>query len=131
MSKERALMRNIDMCSQAVKLVSFDRSTLDLSSIRFNELYAVRTILYENLLDIDNEYLTDLLARYESIYDDYRKVSGQRLGMNYSNIATTCAIYAIDDFPPRLNDLFDEICKLVVERQQSLQKEKKNIESKF
>lgn len=80
---------------------------------------------------MNHDQLSELINQYKTINEDYQKVSGQKLGLNNSDLGMTCALYSCDDFPPRLNQFFNEISALVVECQNSLQKEKEEFEKQF
>lgn len=127
-AKEKLLQRKIEMCNQAVELISFDASGMAPGTISFNKKIAAERILYKNLLNLNHDQLSELLNQYETINDDYQKVSGQKLGFNNLDLGPTCALYSREDFPPRLNSFYNEICKLVVEHQKTLQKEKEEFE---
>ena len=101
-------------------LLYFNSQYMEPAAESFNKLLAVQAILKKNLLCLDADKLNKYSVEFEILYNDYEKISGKRLGRENNDLSITIAIYDINDFPPRLDELYEDLKKETMNRQRDL-----------
>lgn len=87
--------------------------TGDKGVIQFNQICALKKIIDNNYLDLGECEYDNLKIRFNTIYDNYEKVSGKRLNIFNTDLECTCALYGEMDYPKQLSDFYNYIFNMI------------------
>ena len=110
--------RCLEMCNEAFKELIIQDAFMDRGMVCLQYLSGIRTVLDKNLLSLSSDELASYKARYQSVMEDYEKVSGKRLNQQNTSLEDTSRLYDIHDVPQRLEKLHAD---LLAEAQQKME----------
>jgi len=111
--KVQVIREHIKILQKANHTINDIPITNEVSTVRFKQIAALKEVIENYLLILDEDKYADIKKRFQNVYEKYEKTAGIKFNSFSTDLSETCALYREMDFPSELQTFYEEIKCLI------------------